>query len=216
MSIRVDEKPALFHATHPTPRTVPGCPNIYTIYDLVPLRLPYTTLDDKRYTIRLLRHLCRKADHLVTVSNYSKIDIMRFFDLPEERITNTYQSVHLPEALVARPEADVADEIANAFGVGFREYFLFVGAIEPKKNLSRLIDAYAASGSRHPLLIAGGLGWQYEQDMEKIKDEKFLYYRKDHGQIQPERRVRRLSYLSLPQLVSLIRGARALLFPFAL
>ena len=122
----------------------------------------------------------------------------------------------MPEALVARPEADVADEIANAFGVGFREYFLFVGAIEPKKNLSRLIDAYAASGSRHPLLIAGGLGWQYEQDMEKIKDEKFLYYRKDHGHIQPERRVRRLSYLSLPQLVVVDSRGACRPLPFAL
>lgn len=213
MTVRVEEKPALFHATHPAPITIPGCPNIYTIHDLVPLRLPYTTLDDKKYTIRLLRHLCRKADHLVTVSNFSKTDIMQFFNLPEERITNTYQSVHLPEALVSRPEAEVADEIANAFGVGFREYFLFVGAIEPKKNLSRLIDAYAASGSRHPLLIAGGLGWQYEGDIEKITDEKFLYYRNDRGRLQPERRVRRLSYLSRPQLVSLIRGARAVLFP---
>jgi glycosyltransferase involved in cell wall biosynthesis len=213
MSIHVEEKPALFHATHPTPVAVPNCPNIYTIHDLVPLRLPYTTLDHKKYTIRLLRHLCRKADHIVTVSNFSKEDIIKFFGLPEERITNTYQSVHLPEALVSRPEAEVANEIANAFGVGFREYFLFVGAIEPKKNLPRLIDAYAASGSRYPLLIAGGLGWQYDRDVEMINDEKFLYYRTDRGQIHPKRRVRRLSCLPLPQLVSLIRGARAVLFP---
>ena len=91
MSIRVDEKPALFHATHPAPVTVPGCPNIYTIHDLVPLRLPYTTLDDKRYTIRLLRYLCRKADHLVTVSNYSKTDIMRFLQ-STGRTNNQYLS----------------------------------------------------------------------------------------------------------------------------
>lgn len=156
----------------------------------------------KKYTIQMLRHLCRKADHIVTVSNYSKEDIIKFFGLPEEKITNTYQSVHLPDALLARSEAEVADEIASAFGVGFREYFLFVGAIEPKKNLSRLIDAYAASGSRHPLLIAGGLGWQYDRDLEKINDERFLSSRNDHSQSRPERRVRRLSYLPLPQLVS--------------
>lgn len=213
MSIHIDEKPALFHATHPTPVAIPTCPNIYTIHDLVPLRLPYATLDQKKYTIQMLRHVCRKADHIVTVSNYSKQDIIKFFGLPEERITNTYQSVDLPETLLARPEAEVADEIASAFGVGFREYFLFVGAIEPKKNLSRLIDAYAASGSRHPLLIAGGLGWQYDRDLEKINDERFLTSQNDQNQSRPKRRVRRLSYLPLPQLVSLIRGARAVLFP---
>jgi glycosyltransferase involved in cell wall biosynthesis len=62
-------------------------------------------------------------------------------------------------------------------------------------------------------VIAGSLGWQYDRDVEKINDEKFLYYRNDLGQIYPERRVRRLSFLPLPQLVSLIRGARAVLFP---
>lgn len=213
MAIRVEEKPALFHATHPTPAAVPGCPNIYTIHDLVPLRLPYTTLDHKKYTFQLLRHLCRKADHIVTVSNHSKEDIIKFFGLPEDRITNTYQSVHLPEALLARTDAEVADEIANAFGVGFKEYFLFVGAIEPKKNIARLIDAYAASGTQRPLVIAGALGWQYDRDVEKIDDEKFLYYRTDRGRLHPERQVRRISYLPRPQLISLIRGARAVLFP---
>jgi glycosyltransferase involved in cell wall biosynthesis len=213
MSVIVEDEPALFHATHTTPIAVPNCPNIYTIHDLVPLRLPYTTLDDKKHTIRLLRYLCRKADHIVTVSEYSKRDIMKFFDLPEDRITNTYQCVHLPEALSSRPEAEVVDEIANAFGVGFREYFLFVGAIEPKKNLSRLIDAYAASGTRHPLLIVGGLGWKYDLDLEKIDDDRFSYYRQDQDQLRPERRVRRLSYLPLPQLISLVRGARAVLYP---
>ncbi len=213
MTVHAEGEPALFHATHPTPVAVRKCPNIYTIHDLVPLRLPYTTLDDKKYTIRLLRDLCRKADHIVTVSEYSKRDIMKFFDLSEDRITNTYQSVHLPEALTSRPQAEVADEIANAFGVGFGEYFLFVGAIEPKKNLSRLIDAYAASGARHPLLIAGGLGWQYELDVEKINDDRFAYYRQDQDRLRPERLVKRLSYVPLAQLISLIRGARGVLFP---
>ena len=56
-------------------------------------------------------------------------------------------------------------------------YFLFLGAIEPKKNVSRLIDAYMASGSKRPLIIAGGLGWQFEGDVKRIQDERFLSYR---------------------------------------
>ena len=58
--------------------------------------LPQTTLDNKKVFLKLVRHLCRKADHIVTVSEFSKQDIVRLFGLPESRITNTYQSVDIP------------------------------------------------------------------------------------------------------------------------
>ena len=75
--------------------------------------------------------------------------------------------------------------MAHAFGLDFRSYYMFYGAIEPKKNVSRMIDAYAASGSAFPLIIVGGFGWQYEDDVEKIKDDRFLYYRQEADRIVP-------------------------------
>lgn len=213
MRVTIDGPPALFHATHPTPVRVTGAPNIYTLHDIVPLRLPHATLDDKKQYLLLLRELCAKADHIVTVSEFSKAEILRFFKIPEERVTNTFQTIHLPTEALARSVADVADELANVFGVGYGEYFLFVGAIEPKKNVSRLIDAFAASGSRRPLLLAGRLGWSYERELEQIGDERFLSYQKRDDGFHIRRQVRRLSYVPASQLISLIRGARGLLFP---
>lgn len=212
-TVKLDAKPALFHATHPTPLRVPGCPNIYTIHDLVPLRLPYATLDDKKYHLSLLRRLCAQADHIVTVSEFSRRDIIAFLGIPEERITNTYQSVGIPEHLLAPSDDEVADDVHRAFGLDLKEYFLFVGAIEPKKNIGRLLDAYVSSGTKRPLVIAGGLGWQYEEDLERIEDERFVSYRITEAAIVPDRRVRRLPYLRFEQLIALLRGARALLFP---
>jgi glycosyltransferase involved in cell wall biosynthesis len=107
----------------------------------------------------------------------------------------------------------VADEVDTLFQVSKGGYFLFYGALEPKKNVSRLIDAYAASRTQRPLLIAGGLGWQYAGDVEKIEDERFRVWRIDGNTITMERRVRRLPYVPRDQLISLIRGARAVLFP---
>jgi glycosyltransferase involved in cell wall biosynthesis len=211
--LKLRETPSLLHMTFPSPLAVEGCPNIYTIHDIVPLRLPQATLDDKHHVVRLLRCLCKEADHIVTVSEFSRRDIIQFFGVPEDRITNAYQSVRLPPALTAKNDDQVANEIASAFNVSMREYYLFVGAIEPKKNVARLVDAYAASGSPYPLLIAGGLGWQFETDVKKIKDERFLSYAMTGGRITPERRVRRIPYLPLGQLVSLMRGARGVLFP---
>ncbi len=211
--VRLPAAPALFHATHPLPVRVAGCPNIVTIHDLVPLRLPYMTLDNKRYFYRLIRKHLAAADHIVTVSEYSRRDIMALFGVPEARITNTYQAVTLPPALLARAEEEVAGEVANLFGLDRGEFYLFIGALEPKKNVVRLIDAYAASGSRRPLVIAGGQGWQNDADLERIRDPRFSSYRIADATISRFDRVRRISYLPFSQLVALMRSARALLFP---
>ena len=211
--IKVPERPSIFHATHPVPLAVRGCPNIYTIHDLVPLRLPYTTLDNKKYFYRLLTSIARTADHIVTVSEHSRRDIIEFLGIDESRVTNTYQAVDIPAHLLDRTDGEVADDLAKLFGLDFGGYFLFYGAIEPKKNVSRLVDAYAASGSKLPLIIAGGSGWQNRADLRKIRDERFTNFRIDGSILRRERQVRRLDYLPSDQLVALIRGARALLFP---
>lgn len=211
--VNLSSIPDLFHATHPTPLMVTGAANIYTIHDIVPLRLPYTTLDKKNLFLKTVSTLARDADHIVTVSEFSRQEIIRFLKVEETRVTNTYQAVGLPARLTDRSDGEVDEDLANIFGLERQGYFLFFGALEPKKNVSRLIDAYVASGTKRPLIIAGGLGWQYDEDLAKIEDQKFLSYRLSDGVIRPERRVRRYSHLPFGQLVSLIRGARGVLFP---
>lgn len=62
-------------------------------------------------------------------------------------------------------------------------------------------------------MLVGGLGWQYERDLEVIEDERLMSWRFDGTHIKPERRVQRLPYVPRTSLLSLIRGARAVLFP---
>jgi glycosyltransferase involved in cell wall biosynthesis len=211
--VKLPKPPSLFHATHAVPLQVRGCPNIYTIHDVVPLRLPYATLDNKDSTLGMMRDLCRNAEHIVTVSEFSRRDIIKVLGIDESRITNTYQCIDIPPELSGRPEGDIANALDRNWSLGHRDYFLFLGAIEPKKNLSRLIDAYARSKVSRPLIIVGGLGWQYEADLERINDEKFLSYRMSGDRLIPERRVRRLQHLPFANVVTLIQGARAVLFP---
>lgn len=213
MALKVERPPDLFHATRPAPIKVSGAANIYTIHDLVPLRLPSTTADDKAYHLSMVRELARSADHIVTVSEFSRRDIIKLTGIAPNRITNTYQPVELPEHIIKQSDDHISDMLETNYSLGFKDYFLFVGAIEPKKNISRLIDAYAASGVKRPLVIAGRLGWMYETDIEKIADERFLSYSIEDKRIVPHRRVRRLSYLPYNHLMATIRGARALLFP---
>jgi glycosyltransferase involved in cell wall biosynthesis len=138
---------------------------------------------------------------------------MQFFGVPESRITNTWQASSLPPKLVAQPADEAARDVANLFALDPGGYFLFLGALEPKKNILRLIDAYVTSGSHRPLVIAGGAGWQNESELTRINDDRFASYRVTPYSIAPYKQVRRISYLPMEQLVPLIRGARALLFP---
>lgn len=211
--IRFDTPPAVFHSTFPTPLAVRGAANIYTIHDIIPLRLPYATLTNKRFYYNMIREVCAKADHIVTVSEFSRRDIIKLTGMAESRITNTYQCVDIPAALRNRSDDEVARDLEHIFGLDFGGYYLFTGAIEPKKNITRLIDGHLASGTDRPLVLAGGLGWQYKGDVKRMQDERFFSYRIDRGSVTPRRSVRQVDHVPFSQLVSLIRGARAVVFP---
>lgn len=213
MEVKSGRRHDLFHVTRPTPVFVKGAANVYTIHDIVPLRLPYATLDNKKYFYNMIKHIIGKADHVVTVSEFTKRDVQHFFDIPDDRITNTWQSVFVHPTVMSLPEDVVARDIENRYGLGFKDYFLFLGAIEPKKNVTRMVEAFAASGSPRPLVLVGGLGWQYEQDLETLNDERLVSWRFDGTHIKPERRVQRLPYVPFRALLNLIRGARAVLLP---
>lgn len=109
--VALPEAPDLAHWTYPLPIAVPRRPNIYTLHDLVPLKLPYTTLDNKRRYLKLMNLLADKADHIVTVSESSRRDIIELLGISEDRITNTYQSVQIPAKYRDKDEAQVAREV---------------------------------------------------------------------------------------------------------
>jgi len=211
--LRLPQQASIFHATHPVPLAVKGIPNVVTIHDLVPLRLPFTTLDDKRYFYKLVHHIARTADHIITVSEHSRRDIIEVLGVDERRVTNTWQAVDVPPGIVTLSADTLEKQLQALFGLQPYEYFLFCGAIEPKKNVSRLLDAYAASGTKRPLLLAGSSGWQNRTEMRKIGSDRFRSYLISGETIRRERQVRRLDYLARDQLLLLMRGARALLFP---
>lgn len=213
MQIRLEQTPTLFHATQSAPLTVRGCPSIYTVHDIIPLRLPHTTLDDKQRYWRLMKTLVRQADHIVTVSEHSRRDLIQHLGADEARVTNTYQPVDLPPEHANMTDDEAAIIVSSAYGLDPHEYYLFCGAIEPKKNLARTLDAYAESGVRRPLIIAGSDGWLNEAELRRIGDRRFARVRQTPDGLRRERQVRRVRYVPRHHLVALIKAARALLFP---
>jgi glycosyltransferase involved in cell wall biosynthesis len=211
LEVEVPDRPDVAHWTYPLPLRVPRARNIYTIHDLVPLRLPYTTLDRKRRHWRLCQEIARRADHIVTVSEASRQDIIRILGVPEDRVTNTYQAVALPGRYADKPEAHAAAEVEGAFGLEWHGYHLFFGAIEPKKNVGRMIEAYLASGASVPLVLLGKKAWQSEEELRLVPEEAGAAA--SSPEARRRLRVIRLDYAPLRLLVSLVRGARSVIFP---
>jgi glycosyltransferase involved in cell wall biosynthesis len=214
MAVHFRDPPQVMHWTYPLALRVRGARNAYTMHDLVPLRLPYTTLDNKRMYFRLVHQLARRGDHIITVSEASKRDIVSLLGIPEEKVSNTYQAVEIPARYAQKPLADVKSEIEGTFGLGFQRYFLFFGAIEPKKNVGRLIEAYLASGLQDPLVLVGKKAWKSREELRLLfGNDHVRYMFTQDGVTQQRRRVQHIDYASFPLLVSLIRGAKAVVFP---
>ncbi len=215
MSVAAPGGTDIVHWTYPLPLKAPGAANIYTLHDLVPLRLPFTTLDKKRSYFKLVTHLAKQADHIVTVSETSKKDIVNILGIPESKVTNTYQTAAIPEAYLSLPLDTLQAELFGTFRLPFKNYLLFYGSIEPKKNVGRIIEAYLASNVECPLVIVGAQAWKAEQELRLLKNMPPAIQQAGGGSAgsQSERKIIYLDYVTFPQLVNLIRGALAIVFP---
>jgi len=123
---------------------------LVTIHDLIHLMDPACshTLASRAYARPLLRFAARKARHIVTVSNFSKAQIVRLLRVPQEQITVIYNGVHPRFRSLDREEA--RKRVNTALSLDF-PYFLYVGNLKPHKNLELLLRGFS-------LLRARGLG----------------------------------------------------------
>ena len=198
--------PAAMHWTATLPLRARGTFNIHTIHDLVPLRLPHSTTEDKKSYYDLCQSIVRNADHIITVSETTKSDIIRIFSADPARISNTYQTISASNSEKTRSDDNVANELDFYFQLRWKDYFLFYGAIEPKKNVGRLVEAYLSSGTSKPLVIVGGRSWLGEYETSFLNQVK-------RDDSRAGRQIRQIDYLPQAILKSIVRGARATLFP---
>ncbi len=209
LTLRVPNPPDIMHWTYPIPVRLEGARNIYTLHDLVPLKLPYTTLDHKHVYRKLIELCVTQGDHICTVSESSRRDILSLFpDVSPDKVSNSYQTAPIPEALLARPPEEDASVVEGMFGLKHRGYFLFFGALDPKKNLARIIEAYLSSRSETPLVIVGARHWGTEQESRIFGKTGISLY----GEAAAKGLVQ-LDYLPREMLLRLARGAKAVLFP---
>ncbi len=175
-------------------------PTVVTVHDLSPLRFPdFQPVERARKFAQQLPAIA-KAAHIVTVSDFSKSEIVRILGVPAERVTRTYLGVR-PE-LRPLPTDEVQTRLR---GLGLpASYLLFVGTLEPRKNLVTLLDAYARLAgelrAKCPLVLVGGWGWNVGPIADRLAQVRHLG-------------VMHLGYVSEGDLAILYNGARALVLP---
>lgn len=140
-----------------------GCPTIVTVHDLSFVRYPEAFRLPNRLYLSLFTVLStRRAARVIAVSESTRRDVVAFCGVPDERVMVVPNGVS--EAFCPADPTAVT-EFRRRRGLPER-FMLFLGTLEPRKNLVRLLEAYAAwrRTSRDPvvLVIAGGKGWFYE------------------------------------------------------
>lgn len=202
--VTVPTKVMLAHWTEPAPIRIRSAPNVYTMHDVIPLQMPHLVLDRPGLALRRFRAVAGMADHIVAVSERAREDIIATLGISHDRISTTYQPVpEVPQ--VARESSERL--VRDVYAVEPGDYAFFCGAIEPKKNLYRLIEAFSLAGIGLKLLIAGPLGWLYD-DIVSLLDQFSA-----NTILPPRRQVRWVGYLPRLHLTALMQCARFFAFP---
>jgi len=159
----------LYHAlAFVAPLALP-CPFVMTIYDLSFRRYPEAFRPFNRFYLNTFtRQSAKRAQAIITISESTRQDVIRFFNVAPEKVCTIYCGVD--DTFQPLPPAQV-EAFRSRQGLP-DQFVLFLGTIEPRKNVAGLIKAYSAwhkQDKRAPkLFVGGGKGWYYEQVFELV------------------------------------------------
>ncbi len=191
----------LFHATEHLLVPVRGVPSVLTVHDVIYELFPeHHRRLNYLFLTNAMPLFVRRAAHVITVSEQSKRDLCRLYDVPEEKVTVVYEAA--ADHFRPQPPEEIA-RVRNAYHLPDR-YLVTVGTIEPRKNLARLVEALAALRRDDPdlrLVVVGAEGWLTGGFHAAIEA---------HGQAEA---VMRPGYVPDTDLPALIAGAVASVQP---
>lgn len=187
LRLRAPGSGGIVHWTYPLPIRIDGWINVYTVHDAIPIFHPSLSQIDAVRHRALLEAIARSAEHLLTVSEAARRDIIAALGCAPDGIS------------ACQPGLDIRGEsLPLPAGLVPGGFLLAVGSVEPRKNLLRLAEAHHRSGLTLPLVIAGPDGWQSDSIAPRLAAHPGIV---------------RLPYVDRPTLIALMTAARALVFP---
>lgn len=152
-----------FSPTHYAPRFSP-VPTVISVMDLSFLRFPELFKASDLYQLKSwTAYSVRNAKRILTISSSSKSDIIKTYGISEDHVVITYPGLKTMQPL--SPQINTMTRLQSHYGIK-NNYILFVGTLQPRKNIARLIEAFAKIRSDIPdvqLVVVGKKGWLYEE-----------------------------------------------------
>jgi glycosyltransferase involved in cell wall biosynthesis len=163
-------RPDVFHCQYVQPPFIKA-KTVLSIHDLAYEHFPEFFHPAEAFRMKtLVRWSAKRASHIMTISEFSAADIAQRFDIARERITVAYLAAS-PD-FHPRDKGQSQEHLARTYGINF-PFILYVGRIQARKNLPRLVEAYARlrkEGVDAKLVMVGKRDWQSGQLLEKIKE----------------------------------------------
>lgn len=150
------------------------CPVVVSVHDLSFEHLPQTFLRRSRTQLRLtVRHSARRADRILTLSEHARGDVIDTYKIDPAKVVAI--PLAAPDHFGPITDDKELQRVRHNYGID-GDYVLSVGSIQPRKNLVRLIKAYASlrgvhTGNRLPkLVIVGRRGWLYDETLRALEE----------------------------------------------
>ncbi len=177
---------------------------VVTVHDMVYKTFPETVRGRTRYMLETgLKRSMKRADLIVTDSEFSRTEIIKYFPQWEKKLRVVPCGVDRNRFHPVEDQIRI-DETKKLLGID-RDYFLYLGTLEPRKNLRRLAVAYnefRKGKAEYPcLVLAGGKGWLNQELMNTIKE------------LELESDIKMVSYVPEDHICTLMSGALSFVFP---
>lgn len=160
-------KPDVFFSpTHYAPRMSP-VPTVISIMDLAYIYFPYAFKKNDLYQLKnWTAYSVRNSEKIVTISQSSKNDIIKEYKTTREKVAVVYPGIKQEDSIKYKGVS--MEELQKKYNIG-KKYILFVGTLQPRKNVTRLVEAFSkiqeleSKNQDLDLVIIGKKGWLYEE-----------------------------------------------------
>lgn len=203
----------VLHITSPDARVPLGYRGkvVCTFQDLAVYKFSKHFPQAKRIKAKYNRHaMATRADKLIAVSENTKKDLVELFSVPQEKISVVHNAID--ERFfqnIPLNDSQIKEDLKDHFRIE-KDYILFVGTLEPIKNITRLIHAFKifkerdkknSNGKDYQLILAGKKGWLTNEYLQTVKDCGL------------EKDVKFLGYVEGEDLKKLMKGTKLFVMP---
>lgn len=198
----IGQKPDVFASLGHYGPYISNVPYAVTIFDLSYLHFPEMfSKNDLYQLVNWSKRSILKSKHIFAISQSTKDDIVKNYDVSSSKITVTYMGY---DSKSFRPQTkSKIEKIKRKYKIP-GDYIIFVGTLQPRKNVEKLLESFSIIHNPYPLIhlvVVGRKGWMYETIFAKVKE------------LNLESNVVFTDFVPQSDLPSLISGAKAYVLP---